>query len=126
MSEQTTNTNGVAEFTNLNIYEPGYTSSGQPKYQHYALVETAAGSKHNLNKTPMVFTIPQKDNSNDLVYDLEFSYINGKMVNPYTGYFSPLALIRNIGFGIIGVALVLGAVYLLRRKKVFVKYKKKH
>ena len=126
VSEQTTNTNGVAEFTNLNIYEPGYTSSGQPKYQHYALVETAAGSKHNLNKTPMVFTIPQKDNSNDLVYDLEFSYINGKMVNPYTGYFSPLALIRNIGFGIIGVALVLGAVYLLRRKKVFVKYKKKH
>ncbi len=126
VSSQETNSNGIASFPDLVIYESGYTSSGQPKYQHYALVETAAGSKHNLNKTPMVFTIPQKDNSNDLVYDLEFSYINGKMVNPYTGYFSPLALIRNIGFGIIGVALVLGAVYLLRRKKVFVKYKKKH
>lgn len=126
VSSQETNADGIASFTNLTIYESGYTSSGQPSYQNYALVETATNNKYNLNKTPMVFTIPRKNNSNELVYDLEFGYINGKMVNPYTGYFSPLALIRNIGFGIIGVALVLGAVYLLRRKKVFAKYKKKH
>lgn len=126
VTEQQTNSNGIASFSDLVIYESGYISSGQPKYQNYALVETATNSSHNLNKTPMIFTIPQEDNSSNLVYDLEFSYINGKMVNPYTGYFSPLALIRNIGLGLIGVALVLGAVYLLRKKKVFAKYKKKH
>ena len=74
----------------------------------------------------MIFTIPQEDNSSNLVYDLEFSYINGKMINPYTGFDSPLNFIRNIGIGLMILALALGAVYLLRRKKVFAKYKKKH
>lgn len=128
------NDSGEANFGDLPIFEVN-ASTGRynyTSYQNYRVIEYSVPAGYNLNKTVPLYEntleikFPQKDGSNNWIYDLEFGYINGKMVNPYTGYFSPLALIRNIGFGIIGVALVLGAVYLLRRKKVFAKYKKKH
>ena len=66
VSEQTTNTNGVAEFKNLNIYESGYTSSGKPKYQNYALIEIGGNADYHINKTPQIFKFPTYDTKEHL------------------------------------------------------------
>ena len=133
-AEQTTTDDGNASFNNLPIYEGDYWKSSAPAYQHYYLIESSPANGYNPNisavdsaNNAMVFTIPIRNaQTQELVYDLEFSIIDGKMINPYTGFDSPLNVIRNIGIGLMILALALGAVYLLRRKKVLVRYKKKH
>ena len=120
--------NGVAGFNDLPIFEYN-ASTGKynySSYQNYRIIEYSVPEGTNLNKTTQGFTIPQQDNSNNWIYDLEFGYVNGKMINPYTGYISPAANFRTVGLCIIAGALALGAFFILRRKKVFARYKKKH
>jgi len=115
------NADGIAYFDNLNIFEDGSTSA----YQNYRIIEISGPANYNINKTVMEVVFPEKRGA-QWYYDLEFSYINGKAINPNTGYISPIAAIRTIGIGLVLGSLIAAAVYLLRKKKVLVRYKRKH
>ena len=119
---------GIANFADLPIFEYK-ASTGKydySTYQKYRIMEYTVPEGTNLNETTLEFTFPQQDGSNNWIYDLEFGYVNGKMINPYTGYISPVATFRTIGLCVIAGALALGAFFILRRKRVFARYKKKH
>lgn len=131
VSEQTTNTDGVAEFKNLNIYEsgytssePGYTSSGQPKYQNYALIEIGGNSDYHINKTPQIFKFPTY-HEGVYKYHYTFDYVNGMIRNPYTAGNGMNAL-KLAGMFIVGMSLLALAGFVLYKKrnnKIFSKAK---
>lgn len=115
------NADGIAYFDNLNIFEDESSSV----FQNYRIIEISGPANYNINKTVMKVVFPEKKGAK-WSYDLEFSYINGKAINPNTGYISPIAAIRTIGIGLVLGSLIAAAVYLLRKKKVLVRYKRKH
>ena len=112
-AEEKTNTNGIASFSDLNIYEAGYASSSAPKYQNYALVEIGGNADYHINKTPQVFKFPTQGQ-----YDYTFSYENGMIKNPYTAG-NGMMVFRTIGLSIIGLALLTLAGFVLYRKRKF-------
>ena len=116
-----TNSNGVAEFNNLAIFE----EDSYATYQNYRIIELSGPTGYNINKSVMEVLFPEKKGAT-WSYDLEFRYINGKAVNPNTGYISPIATIRTIGIALMAAAVIFGAIYLFRKKKVHVRYKRKH
>lgn len=117
VSEQTTNTNGVAEFSNLDIYEEGYTSAGKPKYQNYALIEIGGNADYHINKTPQMFTFPTYDTTERTYkYHYEFDYVNGMIRNPYTAGNGMNAL-KLAGMFIVGMSLLALAGFVLYKKR---------
>jgi hypothetical protein len=121
------NADGIAYFDNLDIFEKKSDdgSTNTSLYQNYRIIELSGPANYNINKTVMEVVFPEKRGA-QWYYDLEFSYINGKAINPNTGYISPIAAIRTIGIGLVLGSLIAAAVYLLRKKKVLVRYKRKH
>ena len=117
VSEQTTNTNGVAEFTGLNIYEEDYTSAGKPKYQNYALIEIGENSDYHINKTPQIFKFPTYDTRESVYqYHYTFDYVNGMIRNPYTAGNGMNAL-KLAGMFIVGMSLLTLAGFVLYKKR---------
>ena len=117
VSEQTTNTNGVADFKNLNIYEEDYTSAGKPKYQNYALIEIGGNADYHINKTPQMFTFPTYDTTEHTYkYHYEFDYVNGMIRNPYTAGNGMNAL-KFAGMFIVGMSLLALAGFVLYKKR---------
>ena len=124
VSEQTTNTNGVAEFKNLNIYEsgytssePGYTSSGKPKYQNYALIEIGGNADYHINKTPQIFKFPTYDTKEHVYkYHYAFDYVNGMIRNPYTAG-NGMNAFKLAGMFIVGMSLLALAGFVLYKKR---------
>lgn len=124
VSEQTTNGSGIAEFNDLLIYEDGYTSSSQPAYQNYCLIESANSSGYNLNKTPHVFKFPTYDQEEEILkYHYEFDYVNGKLRMPDTAG-SGMTALRYAGMFIVGMSLLTLAGFVLYRKRLNKSYSK--
>ncbi|MDO4882952.1 MAG: FctA domain-containing protein, partial [Oscillospiraceae bacterium] len=117
VSDQTTNTNGVAEFSGLDIYESDYTSSGQPKYQNYALIEIGGNADYHINKTPQIFKFPTYDTDDEVYqYHYTFDYVNGMIRNPYTAGNGMNAL-KLAGMFIVGMSLLALAGFVLYKKR---------
>lgn len=113
VSEALTDTNGVARFNDLKIYENGYINSSAPVYQNYALVEIGGNDDYRINKTPQIFKFPTQGQ-----YNYTFSYENGMIKNPYTAG-NGMMIFRTIGLSIIGLALLTLAGFVLYRKRKF-------
>lgn len=111
VSENETGSNGIASFSDLNIYEAGYASSSAPVYQNYALVEIGGNSDYRLNKTPQIFKFPTQGQ-----YDYTFSYENGMIKNPYTAG-NGMMIFRTVGLILIGLALLTLAGFVIYKKK---------
>lgn len=114
-----TNTDGIAQFTNLDLYELSEYGDyeGKPAYQWYALRETKTKNGHVHNKTIAYFTLPMVDSqSGELKYDITFDYVNGAIKNPETAG-SGMAAVKYTGLAIIVLASVLLASYVLFNKK---------
>lgn len=124
VSEQTTNGSGIAEFNDLLIYKDGYTSSSQPAYQNYCLIESANSSGYNLNKTPHVFKFPTYDQEEEILkYHYEFDYVNGKLRMPDTAG-SGMTALRYAGMFIVGMSLLTLAGFVLYKKRLNKSYSK--
>ena len=113
VSEAVTDTNGVARFNDLKIYENGYINSSAPVYQNYALVEIGGNSDYRLNKTPQIFKFPTQGQ-----YNYTFSYENGMIKNPNTAG-NGMMIFRTVGLILIGLALLTLAGFVLYRKRKF-------
>lgn len=111
VTEAVTDTNGVARFNDLKIYENGYINSSAPVYQNYALVEIGGNSDYRLNKTPQIFKFPTQGQ-----YNYTFSYENGMIKNPYTAG-NGMMIFRTIGLILIGLALLTLAGFVIYKKK---------
>ena len=117
VSEQTTNTNGEAEFNDLDIYEANYTSSDQPGYQNYALIEIGGNTDYHINKTPQIFKFPTYDTKAGVYkYHYAFDYVNGMIRNPYTAGNGMNAL-KLAGMFIVGMSLLALAGFVLYKKR---------
>ena len=117
VSEQTTNTDGVAEFNDLDIYEANYTSSDQPGYQNYALIEIGGNADYHINKTPQIFKFPTYDTTESVYkYHYAFDYVNGMIRNPYTAGNGMNAL-KLAGMFIVGMSLLALAGFVLYKKR---------
>ena len=117
VSDQTTNTNGEAEFNDLDIYESGYTSSGQPKYQNYALIEIGGNADYHINKTPQIFKFPTYDTKEHVYkYHYAFDYVNGMIRNPYTAG-NGMNAFKLAGMFIVGMSLLALAGFVLYKKR---------
>lgn len=117
VSEQTTNTDGVAEFNDLDIYEANYTSSDQPGYQNYALIEIGGNADYHINKTPQIFKFPTYDTDEEVYqYHYTFDYVNGMIRNPYTAGNGMNAL-KLAGMFIVGMSLLALAGFVLYKKR---------
>lgn len=113
VTEAVTDTNGVARFNDLKIYENGYINSSAPVYQNYALVEIGGNSDYRLNKTPQIFKFPTQGQ-----YNYTFSYENGMIKNPNTAG-NGMMIFRTVGLILIGLALLTLAGFVLYRKRKF-------
>ena len=111
VSEAVTDTNGVARFNDLKIYENGYINSSAPVYQNYALVEIGGNSDYRLNKTPQIFKFPTQGQ-----YNYTFSYENGMIKNPNTAG-NGMMIFRTVGLILIGLALLTLAGFVIYKKK---------
>ena len=111
VTEAVTDTNGVARFNDLKIYENGYINSSAPVYQNYALVEIGGNSDYRLNKTPQIFKFPTQGQ-----YDYTFSYENGMIKNPNTAG-NGMMIFRTVGLILIGLALLTLAGFVIYKKK---------
>ena len=111
VTEAVTDTNGVARFNDLKIYENGYINSSAPVYQNYALVEIGGNSDYRLNKTPQIFKFPTQGQ-----YNYTFSYENGMIKNPNTAG-NGMMIFRTVGLILIGLALLTLAGFVIYKKK---------
>ena len=111
VSEAVTDTNGVARFNDLKIYENGYINSSAPVYQNYALVEIGGNSDYRLNKTPQIFKFPTQGQ-----YNYTFSYEYGMIKNPNTAG-NGMMIFRTVGLILIGLALLTLAGFVIYKKK---------
>lgn len=120
LDDQTTNSDGIASFSNLKIYEEGYinsTISSPPSYQSYALIEVGENNNYRTNKTPQIFSFPKYDTQEqELKYDYTFKYENGIIRNPYTAGNGMMMFIF-IGLSFIGISLLVLAGILIYKKR---------
>ena len=111
VDEQTTNSNGVAVFSDLPIYKDNsvYNSDEDEKYnQWYCLVETSNDGNHNPSAEKTYFYLPQYGDDEEPHYDITFSFQNGHIVSPQSGFFGS-GLFKTLGLAFIIIALLTGA-----------------
>ncbi len=108
---------GEVGFTELPIYQAGYTTSSAPKYQQYAIIELGGQNGYSVNKTPIVFSLPVKNADDEWQYSETYSYINGAIKNPSTAGPGVRGILVT-GFAIIAFsgALLLAYVLYFRKK----------
>lgn len=111
---------GQVKFENLDIYEAGFNPDKDvaPKYQWYCIVESASATGYSKNETKIYFQIPQEG-----VYNLEFSYQNGKIFSPTTAG-EGMQIFKTIGITLSVLALLLLAAYVYRSRRYTAKYAK--
>lgn len=71
---------GKVTFNDLDLYKDASRTLSNPEYQWYCFAETDPGDNHNLNSELTFFRVPTEG-----VYDVEFTYMNGKITSPTSG-----------------------------------------
>ncbi len=71
---------GKVTFNDLDLYKDASQTLSNPEYQWYCFAETDPGDNHNLNSELTFFRVPTEG-----VYDVEFTYMNGKITSPTSG-----------------------------------------
>lgn len=111
---------GVAEITDLDIYQSGYTTSSAPKYQQYVMIELSGPADYNINKTVHSFKFPLEGQ-----YHCTYKYINGYLRSPTTAGVG-MMLFKIIGWSFAGVSVLALAAYLIYTKKYAKRKTAKH
>ena len=106
-----TTSGGTVTFENLDLYVNDSQTLSNPTYQWYCFAETNSGSKHNLNSELTFFRIPTED-----VYDVEFTYMNGKITTPTSGG-EGMFTFKLVGSALLAFASALLAGYVFFSKK---------
>ena len=75
-----TTSGGKVTFNDLDLYKDASRTLSNPEYQWYCFAETDPGDNHNLNSELTFFRVPTEG-----VYDVEFTYMNGKITSPTSG-----------------------------------------
>ena len=111
---------GQVKFESLDIYKSDYTPAkgSTPQYQWYCIVESDSATGYSKNETKMYFQLPKEG-----VYDITFTYQNGKIFSPTTSGVG-MQIFRTIGIAVSVFALLLLAAYIYRTKRYTVKYAK--
>ena len=83
-----TNENGVAEFSDLDIFKTTGSGTlkvaGAPEYQMYALSEIDTLDDHFKSRVVQIFSLPIADKSGVPQYEIKFDYVNGVIKAPET------------------------------------------
>lgn len=107
-----TDSDGVAKFSDIQIFKDGYDTSGKFEYQWYCAAELEPSTGYAINETKQYFQLPL-----DGDYDLTYKYVNGKIVNPETSGFGMNGFMV-AGLCVIGFAgLISLGYYILRKRK---------
>ena len=106
-----TTSGGTVKFEDLDLYVDDAQTLSNPSYQWYCFAETDPGQGHNLNSELTFFQIPTEG-----VYDVEFTYMNGKITVPTSGG-EGMFTFTVAGSIILAVAAVMLAAYVIFTKK---------
>lgn len=84
-----TDENGVAEFSDLDIYKTTGEGAelkidGRPQYQMYALREIDTLDQHTRSRVVQIFSLPIEDKDGTPHYEINFDYVNGVIKAPET------------------------------------------
>ena len=110
--QTSTDSDGVAKFSDIQIFKDGYDTSGKFEYQWYCAAELEPSTGYAINETKQYFQLPL-----DGDYDLTYEYVNGKIVNPETSGFGMNGFMV-AGLCVIGFAgLISLGYYILRKRK---------
>lgn len=111
--------NGEVKFGDLDLYVDGTQTLANPERQWYCFAETDPGDGYNLNSELTFFQLPTEK-----VYDVQFSYMNGKITTPESGAHGTFAF-KLAGSVILAMASLALAAYLLFVRKSSTKYARK-
>lgn len=110
------NTNGVVEFSNLDIYAKGSSYSGVPAYQTYVLKETSTKNGYMQENTVYEFSFPTYDaDADELKYEYTFDYVNAALKHPDAG--SVTGSMLPLGIALIFLSFVAIGLYIAKLKK---------
>lgn len=84
-----TDENGIAEFSDLDIYKTTGEGAelkidGRPQYQMYALCEFDTLEQHTRSRVVQIFSLPVEDKDGTPHYEINFDYVNGVIKAPET------------------------------------------
>ena len=117
-----TDENGIAEFSDLDIYKTtgeGATLKidGKPQYQMYALCEFDTLDQHTRSRVVQIFSLPIEDKDGIPQYEIKFDYVNGVIKAPETaGPGSTLFMIVGLIVVLFACASLMAYVLYFRKK----------